>query len=208
MKPKEKKCKGTGKAKGFGCGEMIPQVHYGKANRIYGIGISCGCYPKWLYNTDEGRKQIERISIKVTKDRKDLEKAEKEHKNRKGLGVLLSNVRDVCHEYIRKRDKGKPCISCGTPWNNEFEAGHLYPTKYSTIRYYEYNIHGQCIQCNRFKDGNFDSYLLRLPERIGAKEVEHLLRLAEEDKRMDLKWDREHLKEIRNNYRKKIKELK
>ncbi len=107
------------------------------------------------------------------------------------------------------RDKGKPCISCGTPWHQDFQAGHFYKAElFSTIKFHELNIHGQCVQCNIRKEGNESEYRVNLPQRIGKENFDHLNHLAVIDKKTDFKWDRETLLEIRKYYRKKIKKLK
>ena len=144
---KAKKCKGTGKASGYGCGKPTKY-------RKYGLGKMC-CYASWLYSSENGKIELNKALNKVTKPRKELEALKKETKNRKGLTTLLNSVKTICHQYIRQRDKGKPCISCGTQWSNTFQAGHFYKSElFSTIRFNEFNINGQCEQCNLRKEGN------------------------------------------------------
>jgi len=178
-------------------------------NAKYGYGVKCGCLSKFYLNTEEGQEKLKKITVKVTKPRKDLEQAKKEHKNRTGLTTLLKAVKDVCHRYIRERDKGKPCISCGTPYKHDHEAGHYYPSnQFSTLRFNEFNISGQCIACNRINEGNFENYTIHLPKRIGKEAFETLNALAEKEKRTNHKWDREELKKTRTYYNNKLKELK
>lgn len=57
---KRKNCKGTGKAKGYGCGSM--QLY-----RKYGLGRECGCYGEWLFSSEEGRKTIYKIRSRSKK---------------------------------------------------------------------------------------------------------------------------------------------
>jgi len=71
-------------------------------------------------------------------------------------------ARYFCHKYIRKRDESKPCISCGKYSYNK-QAGHYKPDgQNSLLRYNEYNIHGQCIECNINKSGNTALYKANL----------------------------------------------
>jgi hypothetical protein len=182
---------------------------YNKSNRIYGLGLSCGCYSNWVRTSDEGKAMIERATLKATKPRKELEKATKTHNNSKGLTTLIKGVVKICHEYIRLRDKFKPCISCGTSWNSDFQAGHFKKAeKFTTIKLHEHNINGQCQQCNLRKDGNESEYSIRLPDRIGKDNYKELVRLADLDHSVDFHWDREVLKGIRKDYQTKLKELK
>ena len=200
IQTKEKNCKGTGQAKGYGCGK--PTIH-----SVYGLGKMC-CYADWLFNSEAGKIKVEKATLKATKPRKELEKAKEETKQNKSLSALLINVRTVCHTYIKKRDYGKPCISCGEPWHKDFQAGHYYKAElYSTLKLNEYNIHGQCAGCNIRKEGNLSEYTVNLPKRIGVDVFDTLNKLAELDHKENFKWDRIELNKIREYYKSKIKEL-
>lgn len=118
---------------------------------------------------------------------------------------LIGLARRYCHKYIRQRDEGMGCITCGQRFSN---AGHFFSSKnYSLIRYHEDNIHGQCVPCNYEKAGNFDEYMKRLPARIGHQRFEHIKLLAKKCKRADKKWSRSELIEIIEHYKNKLKEL-
>lgn len=201
VKIKEKPCKGIGKAKGFwACGKLA-------FKRTYGLCQSC--YSKWLLNTPEGKEKLSKAALKATKPRRDLEKAIKEEKEYKSMGWLLINTRTACHDYIKLRDKGKPCVSCGQPWSKDHQAGHWKKAElFTTLRFNERNIHNQCEGCNLFNDGNVQEYGNRIHLRIGRKAKEELELLAEEDKKMNHKWDRIRLIETRKHYKEKLKELK
>jgi hypothetical protein len=54
--------------------------------------------------------------------------------------------------FIRKRDEGKPCITCGR--YTKLDCGHFLSRRHEATRYDEKNSHGQCIKCNRFEYGN------------------------------------------------------
>ena len=145
---------------------------------------------------------------KEAKNKKDLDQARKEKKDKQSLQYLKTNVTAICHQYIRERDKGKPCVSCGAKWNKNFQAGHFKKAElYSNLKYDENNIHGQCRVCNLRKDGNEAGYRIGLEKRYTKEYVENLDQLASEYKKESFKWDREYLKEIREYYKQKIKEL-
>jgi len=110
--------------------------------------------------------------------------------------------------YIRARDKaaGHPCISSGLPldWSgNNVDAGH-YRSRgaASHLRYNELNCHAQAKRENRYKGGNVVEYRAHLIQRIGLEAVEAL----EQDNRTH-KWTRDELREIRDTYRQKLREL-
>ena len=198
METKAKKCRGLGKAKDFkGCGKLTK-------HRKYGLGLMCGCYPEWLYNTPKGLIEVEKASLKVSKPRKDFEKAKEVKKNRSTLSAEIEKTQRLVNKYVRLRDYGKPCISQNIMFQKDQEAGHLYSKNtHSAIRFDLDNIHGQSVYANRFKEGDFDNYLSNLPNRIGKERTEALKIRAEECKRSVKKWTISELKEIQEN----IKEL-
>lgn len=202
-----KKCKGTGIAKGYGCGNPLPYSERGGIKTYkakFGLGLSC-CYAKWLYTTKEGKEQIEKATLKVTKPRRELQ----EHKDRlqaeRKLSTLLLYVRERTHLLVRIRDKGKPCISCGQPWNKDFQAGHFYKAElYSSLRFDTKNIHGQCQYCNLRKEGNENGYRLGLKERFGEAILEELDSKAEAYRKSDFKWSKGELIQLLEEVNKEI----
>jgi len=200
IETKPKKCKGTGRAKGSGCGEQV-------LRRKYGLCMSC--YPTWLYKTPEGLELVEKHTLKATAPRREAKQALEDHKAEMKLSNLLINVRYVCHNYIKLRDKGQPCVSCGMPWNNTHQAGHWKKAElYSTLRYDERNIHNQCQGCNLMKDGNVQKYADRITLRISEEDKALVEQMAKDEKKNAHKWDREELNKIRAYYKQKIKDLK
>lgn len=74
---------------------------------------------------------------------------------------------------------------------------------------YDYRIiFGQCIQCNRFKDGNYDFARTKAKLRLGEAEYAIVEKRAEISRRVPHTWTRHELKEIRDDARAKIRELK
>jgi len=210
-----KKCKGNGKAKGHGCGN---ELKYSENNGLksyyskYGLGLYC-CYPYWLYSSDQGKELLGKTITKTQAPRKKLERELKEERNQKkerqSLSLILKNLMNSCHAFIRERDKHKPCISCGIPWSPKFQAGHFYKAElFPSIKHNETNIHGQCVQCNIRKEGNESEYRVNLPKRIGLEAFEELNFLAKQEKKNVFKWDRQELKRLNNYYRSKIKDIK
>jgi hypothetical protein len=202
MNVKPKKCKGTGKAIGHGCGEL-------QFERVYGLGKKCKCYQNWLLTSDAGKEQLSKITLKVTSPRLELEKAEKTLKDRKKLGFLLTNVKNICHEYIRLRDVNLPCISCGIPYNESFQAGHFAKAElYSNLKFDEKNINGQCQQCNLRKEGNESGYRAGLIQRYGKEHLDYIDERIMQYKRNNFEWERDLLIETREYYKQKLKHLK
>ena len=201
IKPKEKKCKGTGKAKGFGCHKL-------QFERVYGLGKNC-CYNVWLLNSPEGKEKLNKITLKVTEPRRSLEAAIENKRKTKGITSQLLYTKTIVHEMVRLRDKFKPCISCGSQWRDSFQAGHYFPAgNYRSIKFNFLNIHGQCQGCNLMKDGNHEEYSIKLPERIGEENYNIIEELARLDKKGNKYWTVDELKKIQKESRNIINDLK
>ena len=146
---------------------------------------------------------------KRKEDLDNVKKWTKEKKERDRLPTSLKQTKLVVHEYIRLRDVGKECISCGTPYKSDFDAGHFYSAnKFTALKFDLDNISGQCIQCNRFKEGEFEMYSLNLPNRIGKERYDALVKRAELSKKFTKKWTLFELSEIRKNVKELTKQLK
>lgn len=120
------------------------------------------------------------------------------------LKTRKAAAKTACHAYIRERDNGKPCICCGRPLGEKFDAGHFLESGNNPkIRYHEDNIHAQSVYCNQFKGGNSGDYKGRLIEKIGAERVDYLLA----NKGGTMKRTAKDYKEIEVYYKQKLKEL-
>ena len=126
----------------------------------------------------------------------------------KTVPQLMAEADRAFCAWVRARDAGLPCICCGETAKSssltggEWDAGH-YRSRgaASHLRYDPRNCHAQRKQCNR-RAFDTASYRANLIERIGLKAVEDL----ESDNRTH-KWTRDELREIRDTYRKKLREL-
>ena len=128
-------------------------------------------------------------------------------KKAKSLPKLKADLQKVFNSYIRERDKGKPCISCGKP--KELQAGHFYSVRmYDGLRFNENNCHGECAGCNAFDDMHLLSYAANLIDRIGENEYAMLKFQAECYKKYGTKWSRSELMEKIEHYKEQVKLLK
>ena len=106
--------------------------------------------------------------------------------------------------WIRARDEGLPCISCGRHHQGQWHAGHYLSTgARPELRYTESNVHRQCAPCNTHLSGNAVLYRIGLINRIGADAVEWL-----EGPHELPKWTADDYRAIRDTYRQKLKEMK
>ena len=123
----------------------------------------------------------------------------------KTLPQLIKECQQVFNKFIRLRDWGKPCISCGAPHTgaaNSFDAGHYRSVGSSPeVRFDPRNVHGQCKRCNRF---GFDSsaYRANLVSKIGVDQVEAL-----EGEKAAKNYTRQGIRAMIITYKQKCKEL-
>lgn len=109
----------------------------------------------------------------------------------------LDDTQKAVNAYIRARDRYKPCISCGCPWEPSFQAGHyLSRGARPELRFDLDNIHGQCVRDNMHLHGNQAMYRVGLVERHGLACVERL-----EGPHPPAKWSIDELKTMRDAFR-------
>ena len=108
------------------------------------------------------------------------------------------------NNYVRERDKDLPCISCGRHHQGQYHAGHyLSRGAHPELAYTEDNLAKQCQPCNTHLSGNQINFRKGLIQRIGIERVEWL-----EGPHEPIKRTIDNLKEIRDLYRLKLKELR
>lgn len=123
---------------------------------------------------------------------------EKDIKTRREAAVYWFNL------YIRLRDSGDPCISCGvTDQHIKYDAGHFVAAgSCSSLRFNEWNAHRQCVRCNRYLSGNLREYRPRLAEKVGESAVRFL-----EGPQPTIKITAQWYKSIEDKYKAKCKQL-
>jgi len=90
---------------------------------------------------------------------------------------LKLKAQTVFNAWIRKRDEGLACISCGS-YNTAHASHYLSAGNYSFLRFHEDNVHLSCLKCNTFLHGNLIEYRKRLIVKIGIERVEYLENMA------------------------------
>lgn len=134
----------------------------------------------------------------------------------KTVSELLNTAQQHFNLFIRLRDCDDNgfgiCISSGRPLkvpSRNAHAGHLYPAgQYPLLRFNENNVHLQSLSDNYFRHANQVEYVKNLVKKIGSKGVQELEEIAEQNKRINHKWDRFTLIEIIEKYKAKSKQLK
>lgn len=150
---------------------------------------------------------IERNRAKQAKRQAKIERAttRKAKEAAKSRATLKAEAQAAVNAFVRARDAGKPCISCGRPDDGQHQrhAGHWKTVKArSDVRFDPANIHSQCSQCNHFDGGGLHpGYLPELIRRIGQAEVDRLTEVK------TVRYSDDDLRHIRDTYRKAAREL-
>ena len=115
-------------------------------------------------------------SLKANKRAAERRKETREAKRR--LKTRSDHMRDAqkaFNAYIRERDQGRPCISCGRN-DGEVRAQAVGGTWDCSpeLRFEPLNAHRQCKRCNRDMSGRVVDYRINLIERIGQAAVDWL----------------------------------
>jgi hypothetical protein len=163
-------------------------------------GVACA---KILGIKDHARK-IERARLEDSRrDRARLEQM-------KTARQLMKEAQREFNAFIRERDRDRPCICCGRfPMLEVFtgsgwDAGHYRSMGAAAhLRFNEDNCHRQLKQCNRYGSGRAVDYRIGLIKRIGLVRVEAL-----EHDNAPRKWSTGELRELRELYRRKTKDLR
>jgi Bacteriophage Lambda NinG protein len=162
--------------------------------------FECWCSPECgLAVADQRRAKAEAAKAK---EQRAADNAKRE--SLKSKAELANDAQAEVNRYVRLRDMGKPCISCGSLTAETYQAGHyLSRGARPELRFDLDNIHAQCVHCNMHKGGNISEYRPRLIERIGLERVERL-----EGPHPMPRWTREDLAEIKARARAMARELK
>lgn len=123
---------------------------------------------------------------------------ENDKKTRREAAVYWFN------RYIRLRDSGNGCYSCG---NNrpgiKYDCGHFITAGSCTaLRFNEDNAHSQCVHCNRYLSGNVRLYRAALVAKLGEQAVLFL-----EGPQPTIKITVDFYKQIEIKYKAKCKTL-
>lgn len=211
MKTQPKPCRGINRASEFkGCGKTVNFRRFGL----------CGpCLHEFLTETEPGKIYMEKVKIKAVQNmERDHDRALKQAKKtnnafkadlRQKLKTLTqyeAEAKKVFQKWVRMRDTGLPCISCGTQKAREWHGSHYFDAnRFSGLIFNERNVHKSCDYCNKHLHGNLIEYRKGLISRYGEDFVVSLE--AEADMNRNYKYTREELTDIKQKYLDKIKEL-
>lgn len=161
------------------------------------------CVSAWA---DTRAAKAERAQAKAIKTaaKEDRELTKRRKEKLKGRQDWAKDAQTAFNAFIRSRDEGQPCISCGRHHQGQYHAGHyLSVGARPELRYTEINAHRQCAPCNNHLSGNAILFRVGLIKKIGVEAVEWL-----EGPHELPKWSIDDYKAIRDKYREKLKAFK
>lgn len=158
----------------------------------------CGFECAVAYGKNKVKKDADREWQREKKKRKEALMSQSE---------WLNVLQKVFNSYIRARDKGLGCISCGTKkLGTQYAAGHFFSRgAFPSVRFDEDNVHLQCNNfCNKYLSGNITEYRPRLIEKIG---IERFNALEFRARNETLKLSIPEIQDLIKVYKQKTKEL-
>lgn len=120
--------------------------------------------------------QRKREKAKAEKEKRERREYREAKERIKSKGDYAQSAQDDFNAWVRERDYGQPCISCGTTANVQYAAGHYRTVgACKALRFEPLNVHRQCNRnCNSGKSGNIVEYRIGLVKKIGLEKVEWL----------------------------------
>lgn len=121
----------------------------------------------------------------------------------KPIGYWMKRAQAAFNAWVRARDAGQPCISCGRHHQGQNHAGHYRPAGSNPeLRFEPDNCHLQCAPCNSHLSGNLTAYRPALIAKIGLARVEWL-----EGPHEPKRYRREEYQAVEAEYKAKLKKL-
>jgi len=162
------------------------------------------------HSIELSRKRTERLRAKAVRaqaeEAKNAAKRDRERRMAvKPLSYWMKRAQAAVNAYIRARDAGQPCISCGKPddGSHQRHASHYRSVGgHPELRFCELNIWASCSVCNNYLSGNLVPFRAALIAKIGLDKVEFL-----EGPHEPKRYRKEDYQAIEAEYKAKLKEL-
>lgn len=139
--------------------------------------------------------------IKAVREKK-ADKVQRE--KLKSRATLAKEAQTSFNAWVRARDAGNACISCGRHHQGQNHAGHyLSVGARPELRYEPLNVWLQCAPCNTYLSGNAVLYRKALLDKIGQEKLEWL-----EGNHPTRHYTADELRAIKADYAAKTRALK
>lgn len=164
-----------------------------------------------LRSKEKVKAAAKRIKAKKVAEKEGRQHRQKVRESFKTKFQWDKEAQSAFNRYIRIRDEGKECVSCGSPLmgkSNYLTGSAIDASHYrsrgaaSHLKFNVFNVHSACTRCNRQLSGNAVEYRIRLIERIGLERVERL-----ESDNEPRKFDIPYLQRIKSIFTRKARAL-
>lgn len=165
-----------------------------------------------IYALELRAKEKVKAEAKRIKSQHEAEKEGRKRRQAKRIELKTKSqwrkeAQAAFNKYVRLRDEGLPCISCGRlpeqKYGGSMDCGH-YRSR-GAAAHLAFNLHntaGQCVFCNRNQSGAQKEFEQGLIERIGAEKVEAL-----NNDNSTRKFDIPYLQRIKSIFTRKARQL-
>ena len=162
------------------CGEWF---HPAYSNVVWCCPEHGAIYAIELRTKEKVKAEAKRIKDKRQAEKEGRARRQKMRESFKTKSQWDKEAQSAFNRYIRIRDEGKECVSCGNPLigkSNYLTGSAIDASHYrsrgaaSHLKFNVFNVHSACTRCNRQLSGNAVEYRIRLIDRIGLERVERL----------------------------------
>ena len=100
--------------------------------------------------------------------------------------TLVNSLDTIVSKYVRlyySNERGKVrCYTCGLLKNwNELDCGHFIKRANIQTRWDLDNLRPQCVNCNRYKSGNYEIYEKKLRKELGEDKYNQLIQKSQQN---------------------------
>ena len=125
----------------------------------------------------------------------------------KTIAKLKQEAATLLQRLVRMKysnDNGMcECVTCGKVGHyKDMDGGHFVSRKHNSVLLLEENIHPQCKHCNKYLNGNMDSYSLFMIDTYGMDAMRELIQSKHQVK----KFTEVELLDLIGEYKLRIKE--
>lgn len=120
----------------------------------------------------------------------------------KKIKTIKKKAWDMFSLFIRQSSADEhgwvKCYTCDKtgPWR-DFQAGHFVGGRHNAVLFNEECVRIQCVACNIFLRGNYQTYTVRMIDEVGRDKVDELLNLKYSIKKLNYS----DIEEIYENYK-------
>lgn len=165
-----------------------------------GVKVPAGWFCCHAHAIEFAREKSEKV-----RERKARSESRQRKLDVKPIGYWMKKAQASFNAYIRARDAGLPCISCGHPddGSRQRHASHYRSVGGNpSERFNELNVWASCSICNSHLSGNLTAFRVALVGKVGIEVVEAL-----EGQHEPKRYRREDYQAIEVEYKAKLKEL-